>query len=81
VLALSSQVFGWWLISISLPRLPAALSSVMLTFQPACSVVLAALLVDESPSALQLMGVGLILAGLVAASARRRTAPAPEPAG
>ena len=30
VLALSSQVFGWLLITISLPRLPAALSSVML---------------------------------------------------
>ena len=81
VLALSSQVFGWLLISISLPRLPAALSSVMLTLQPACSVLFAALLVDESPSALQLVGVGSILVGLVAASARRRSAPQPEPAG
>jgi drug/metabolite transporter (DMT)-like permease len=81
-LALSSQVFGWLLISISLPRLPAALSSVMLTFQPACSVVFAAILIDESPSALQLLGVVAILAGLVAASMRRRGgAPAPEPAG
>jgi drug/metabolite transporter (DMT)-like permease len=81
LLALSSQVFGWLLISISLPRLPAALSSVMLTFQPACSVVFAALLVDESPSPLQLVGVAAILVGLVAASARRRGVPQPEPAG
>jgi drug/metabolite transporter (DMT)-like permease len=81
LLALSSQVFGWLLISISLPRLPAALSSVMLTFQPACSVIFAAVLIDESPSALQLLGVVAILAGLVAASMRRRGAPAPEPAG
>jgi drug/metabolite transporter (DMT)-like permease len=81
LLALSSQVFGWLLISISLPRLPAALSSVMLTLQPACSVVFAALLVDESPSPLQLAGVAAILVGLVAASARRRGVPQPEPAG
>jgi drug/metabolite transporter (DMT)-like permease len=81
LLALSSQVFGWLLISISLPRLPAALSSVMLTLQPACSVVFAAILVDESPSELQLVGVLAILAGLVAATARRRGVPQPEPAG
>jgi len=80
-LALSSQVLGWLLISISLPRLPAALSSVMLTLQPACAVVLAALLVDEEPSLLQLVGVAAILAGLVAASARRRAVAVPEPAG
>jgi drug/metabolite transporter (DMT)-like permease len=81
VLALSSQVLGWLLISISLPRLPAALSSVMLTLQPACSVVFAAILVDESPSELQLLGVVAILAGLVFATARRREVPQPEPAG
>jgi drug/metabolite transporter (DMT)-like permease len=81
LLALSSQVFGWLLISISLPRLPAALSSVMLTLQPACSVVFAAILVDESPSDLQLVGVLAILAGLVAATARRRGVPQLEPAG
>jgi drug/metabolite transporter (DMT)-like permease len=80
VLALSSQVFGWLLISISLPRLAAAVSSVMLTFQPACSVVLAALILDESPSALQLVGVGAILVGLVAASATRRARLKPVPA-
>ena len=81
VLALSSQVLGWLLISISLPRLPAALSSVMLTLQPACSVVFAAILVDESPSELQLLGVVAILAGLIFATARRREVPQPEPAG
>jgi drug/metabolite transporter (DMT)-like permease len=80
-LALSSQVFGWFLISVSLARLPAALSSVMLTLQPACSIVFAALLIDEAPSALQLVGVAAILAGLVAATARRRPVPQLEPAG
>ena len=34
LLALSSQVVGWLLISVSLPRLPAALTSVLLLIQP-----------------------------------------------
>ena len=41
LLALSSQVMGWLLISISLPRLPAAVTSVTLTTQPVGSVLLA----------------------------------------
>ena len=81
-LALSTQVFGWLLISVSLPRLPAALTSVMLTFQPLCSVVFAAALLDEDPSALQLAGAACILVGLLIASRRGAAAArAPEPAG
>jgi drug/metabolite transporter (DMT)-like permease len=79
VLALTSQVFGWLLISVSLPRLPAAHTSVMLTFQPVCSVLFAALLLGESPSWLQLVGASCILAGLVVASLQARRIPAPEP--
>lgn len=78
VLALSSQVVGWLLISISLARLPTALTSVLLTLQPLLAVVFAAWLVDERPSPLQLAGAVAILAGLVIASAgrgRRRPAP------
>ena len=37
-LALTSQVLGWLLITVSLPRLPAALTSVTLTIQPVGSV-------------------------------------------
>ena len=79
VLALSSQVIGWLLISTSLPRLPAVVTSILLTFQPVCSVVFAALIVNESPSALQLAGAGCILVGLVTATIRRREIPAAEP--
>jgi drug/metabolite transporter (DMT)-like permease len=80
LLALSSQVLGWLLISTSLPRLPAVTTSILLTFQPVCSVVFAALIVDESPSWLQLAGAGCILIGLVTATiGRREAAPAPEP--
>ena len=64
-LALSSQVLGWLLITVSLPRLPAALTSLLLTVQPVGSVALAALIFAEAPSWLQLLGVGLVLTGLV----------------
>lgn len=81
LLALSSQVVGWLLITTSLPRMPAAVTSVLLTVQPVCSVLFAAILLDEDPSSLQLLGVVAILAGLVLASASRPTAePAPSSA-
>jgi drug/metabolite transporter (DMT)-like permease len=80
LLALSSQVVGWLLISITLPRLPAALTSVLLTLQPVLSVLFAAAILGESPSVFQLGGVALILVGLVvASSAHRARRPAPEP--
>jgi len=72
VLAVSAQVVGWLLISVSLPRLPAALTSVVLTLQPVASLLLAMLLVAETPSVLQLLGALAILSGLVLATVRRR---------
>jgi drug/metabolite transporter (DMT)-like permease len=71
-LALSSQVLGWLLIGASLPRLPAAMTSVLLTVQPIGSVALAALIFGENPSALQLGGVLLVLAALVTATRSSR---------
>jgi drug/metabolite transporter (DMT)-like permease len=71
VLALSSQVVGWLLISVSLPRLPAALTSVLLTVQPVGSVILGVILLSESPSLLQLAGVACIFSGIIVATARR----------
>ncbi|HEX7299996.1 MAG TPA: DMT family transporter [Solirubrobacteraceae bacterium] len=75
-LALSSQVVGWLLISASLPRLPAALTALLLTIQPVGSVILGAVLFAEAPSALQLLGVAAILSGLVLVA--RVRAPASE---
>ena len=81
VLALTSQVAGWLLIAVSLPRVPAALTSVILLLQPVASVALAAAVLDERPSPLQLLGCGIVLVGVVAATAGRRDrAPRPEPA-
>jgi drug/metabolite transporter (DMT)-like permease len=79
VLALSSQVLGWLLITVSLPRLPAVLTSVLLTLQPVLSVLFAGLLLGESPSSLQLAGVAAILFGLLLASAARRGRDMAEP--
>jgi drug/metabolite transporter (DMT)-like permease len=71
LLALTSQVVGWLLISSSLPRLPAALTSIILTVQPVGSVILGVIIFSESPSLLQLAGVAAILAGLVLTTRRR----------
>ena len=68
VLALSSQVLGWLLITTSLPRLPAATTSLLLMIQPIGSLLLAALIFAERPSALQLAGVLLVLGAVVYAT-------------
>ncbi|MDQ1628768.1 MAG: hypothetical protein QOI54_2512 [Actinomycetota bacterium] len=79
VLALTSQVAGWLLISISLPRLPATVTSLVLLLQPGASVVLSGVVLGERPSAYQLAGCGIVLAGVVAAtSGRRTTRPSPS---
>jgi drug/metabolite transporter (DMT)-like permease len=74
-LALTSQVLGWLLITVSLPRLPAALTSVTLTIQPVGSVILGVILLGEDPTALQLAGVAFIVTALLSIAVTRR---APE---
>jgi len=73
VLALSAQVLGWLLITVSLPRLPAVATSLLLTAQPVATVVFAAILLGEHPSPLQLVGAATILAGLGVGSVGRRS--------
>ena len=68
VLALGSQVMGWLLITISLPRLPAALTSLLLMIQPVGSMILGVVIFAQRPSALQLLGVVVVLAAVVLAS-------------
>jgi drug/metabolite transporter (DMT)-like permease len=77
LLALTAQVMGWLLISSSLPRLPAAVTSVVLLLQPVGAMTLAAVIVDERPSFAQIAGAGLILVGVVVATAAHR---GPQPA-
>jgi drug/metabolite transporter (DMT)-like permease len=71
-LGLLVQVGGWLLISISLPRLPAAVTSVVLTIQPVGSVLLGIWILSEAPSAVQLLGVAFIIAGLLITTLRMR---------
>jgi drug/metabolite transporter (DMT)-like permease len=72
-------VLGWLLISSSLARLAAALTSMLLLLQPLGALLLAAVVLRERPSLVQLVGCALVLVGVVlAASARRQTEP---PAG
>lgn len=78
LLALGVQVAGWMVISISLPRLDAAMTSVLLTIQPVGSVILGMLILAEDPSAFQLLGVLFILSGLLLLTVRGpRTVAAP----
>jgi drug/metabolite transporter (DMT)-like permease len=80
-LAITSQVLGWLLITASLPRLPAALTSLLLTVQPIGSVILGAIIFSEAPSTLQFAGVVVILSGLLIATLpryRKRSSEAPR---
>ena len=79
LLALSSQVVGWLLITSSLPRLPAGVTSVLLTLQPLTSLVLGVVLLGEEPTGLQLVGAAFVLAGLLTVAGRPVSAPAPGP--
>ena len=80
LLAISAQVAGGLLIAVALPRLPAVTTSLLLLSQPVASVLLAMLIVSETPSVAQLAGVALVVIGValgtvpfgrMAASARR----------
>lgn len=68
LLAMTSQTAGWLLITSSLPRLPAAVSSLLLLLQPAASIVLAAVILAERPSLLQLGGAALVCGGVLMAT-------------
>ncbi len=68
LLALTSQVLGYLLITLSLPRLPAAVGSILLFVQPVVTLLLAARLLGERPSPAQLAGVALVLGGVVVAA-------------
>lgn len=78
-LALTSQVMGWLLISVSLPRLQAVVTSMLLMLQPVLAVALGVVLLGESPSPAQLAGAGVVLVGVLLATAGRRATQPPGP--
>jgi drug/metabolite transporter (DMT)-like permease len=68
LLGVTSQSAGYLLISLSLPRLPAVLTSIILLAQPVATVGLSMALLAEAPSAAQLAGVALVIGGIAVAT-------------
>ncbi|HXI80079.1 MAG TPA: DMT family transporter, partial [Verrucomicrobiae bacterium] len=68
LLGLTSQSLGYLLISLSLPRLPAILTSIILLAQPVMTVGLSIGLLGEAPSPIQLVGVALVIGGIAIAT-------------
>jgi drug/metabolite transporter (DMT)-like permease len=68
LLSVTSQTIGWLLITSSLPRLPAAVSSLLLLLQPAAALLLAFAVLGERPTLIQLAGALLVCCGALAVS-------------
>lgn len=72
-LALLSGTLGWLLITSALPRLPAAVSSLLLLLQPALALGLADAVLGERPTLIQVAGALLVCLGVLAVT--RKAAP------
>jgi drug/metabolite transporter (DMT)-like permease len=82
LLGISAQSIGYIFISLSLPRLPAVVTSIILLAQPVVSIGLAIVLLGEAPSPGQLLGVICVIGGIALATVpigRLRRRPANTP--
>jgi drug/metabolite transporter (DMT)-like permease len=68
MLGVTAQSIGYLCISISLPRLPAIITSIILLVQPVISMGLAMVLLGEHPSPAQLIGVVCVIGGIAVAT-------------
>jgi drug/metabolite transporter (DMT)-like permease len=68
LMALVSQVLGWMLIAIALPRLPALETSVLLLVQPAFALIWGKVFFAEHLSPIQWFGTALVLGGVATIS-------------
>lgn len=80
LLGISAQSLGYLFIALSLPRLPSVVTSIILLAQPVLAIFLAMILLAETPSAWQLLGVAMVVGGIALATIpvsrlRRRAAP------
>jgi drug/metabolite transporter (DMT)-like permease len=73
MLALLSGIVGWLLITSSLPRLPAALSSLLLLLEPAAAMLLAAIVLGQRPSPIQILGAVLLCGGVLIVTTGRQS--------
>ena len=77
LLALVGQVMGWVLLATALPRLPSATGASILLLQPVGAVGLGMVVLAEYPSALQLLGCGVVIGSVVLATRVRAAGPVP----
>jgi drug/metabolite transporter (DMT)-like permease len=68
LLGISAQAAGYLFISLSLPLLPAVVTSIILLAQPVVSMALAVVLLRETPSPGQMLGVVLVIGGIALAT-------------
>jgi drug/metabolite transporter (DMT)-like permease len=78
-LALIAQVVGHWLVAVSMGRLPATSSSIVLLGQAPITAVLAWPLLGERPRAVQVVGGALVLAGIMVVNVTRSRSDALAP--
>jgi drug/metabolite transporter (DMT)-like permease len=73
-LAAVSQVGGWLLIAMALPRLPAIETSILLLVQPVFAIIWGLIFFAERLSAVQWAGTVLVLAGVASITVQRGAA-------
>jgi drug/metabolite transporter (DMT)-like permease len=74
LMALSSQVLGWYLVNEALGTLPQAAGAVALVGQPVVTTVLGIIILGELLSAGQWIGAGLCLVGIILAQRKAGSA-------
>lgn len=76
--AVLASGLAWWLWTIVLQRLSTTIASVSSLGVPIFSVLLAWLILDEQPSAMEAVGIALILMGILAINGLGKRASLPE---
>jgi drug/metabolite transporter (DMT)-like permease len=79
-LAVGAQVVAWLMIGYALPRLPAVETATIILIQPALTMVWGAIIFDERPAALQVVGAAIVLTGVAFVALVRARRPGAEPA-
>ena len=79
-MAIVSTVLPTWMMAEGIGRIGANQASIVSSIGPVSTIVLAALILGEAITPVQLCGAGLVLAGVSLAGSRREPAPAPKPA-
>lgn len=67
-MAVVGYVLAWLLVQIGSVQLPPAVTAALLLTQPVLALVFAAIIVDEIPTLLQVVGAGVVILGIAAAN-------------